>query len=91
MPVYSSLSRALTEALINVLWFIEGSEDEQMDPDDAVRVLEGVAPLVGELASDQRSQFLELLRDMADGEADSARREFLEGFTEDFGLLEDSA
>ncbi|MFF2329579.1 MULTISPECIES: hypothetical protein [unclassified Streptomyces] len=42
MPVYSSLSHGLAEALVDVLWFIEGSEDEQMDPDDAVKVLEGV-------------------------------------------------
>lgn len=43
MPVYSSLTHALAEALVDVLWFIEGTEDEQMDPDDAVKVMEGVA------------------------------------------------
>ncbi|MFI5774904.1 hypothetical protein ACIA74_41960 [Streptomyces sp. NPDC051658] len=44
MSVYSTLSQALTEALVDVLWFVEGSEDEQIDPDDAVKVREGVAP-----------------------------------------------
>ncbi|MEU6198356.1 hypothetical protein [Streptomyces sp. NPDC047061] len=44
MPgAYPSLTRALAEALVDALWFVEGSEDEQMDPDDAVKVLEGVA------------------------------------------------
>jgi hypothetical protein len=91
MPVYPSLMRALTEALVDVLWFIEGSEDEQMDPDDAVKVLEGVAHLVSKLSSDQRGESLDLLGTMADAETDPARREFLEGVPEGFGLLEDAA
>jgi hypothetical protein len=37
------------------LWFIDGSEDEQMDQDDAVKVMEGVAHVVGTLPSDQPS------------------------------------
>ncbi|MFI6287432.1 hypothetical protein ACIBCM_22250 [Streptomyces sp. NPDC051018] len=79
----------MAEALVDVLWFIEGSEDEQMDPDDAVKVLEGVSHLVGQLSVDQRSEWNDLLRTMAEAESDSARREFLEGFPEGFGLLDD--
>ncbi|WP_406470160.1 hypothetical protein [Streptomyces sp. NBC_01615] len=89
MPVYSSLTHALAEAFVDVLWFIEGSEDEQMDPDDAVKVLEGVAHLVSKLSSDQRNELIDLLGTMAEAESDPARREFLEGFPEGFGLLED--
>lgn len=90
MPVYSSLTHALAEALVDVLWFIEGSEDEQMDPDDAVKVLEGVAHLASKLSSDQRSELIDLLGTMAEAESDPARREFLEGFPEGFGLLDDA-
>ncbi|MFE2499996.1 hypothetical protein ACFXKS_23455 [Streptomyces scopuliridis] len=89
MPVYPSLTRALAEALVDVLWFIEGSEDEQVDPDDAVKVLEGVAHLVSKLSSDQRDELIDLLGTMAESEADPARREFLEGFPEGFGLIGD--
>ncbi|MFD6989911.1 hypothetical protein [Streptomyces sp. NPDC059943] len=89
MAVYSSLTQALAEALVDVLRFIEGSEDEQMDPDDAVKVLEGVAHLVSRLSSDQRSELMDLLGTMAEAESDPARREFLEGFPEGFGLLDD--
>lgn len=32
MPVYSSLTHALAAALVDVLWFTEGSEDEQDFP-----------------------------------------------------------
>ncbi|MGC5567245.1 hypothetical protein ACPYPG_30990 [Streptomyces sp. FR-108] len=88
MPVYPSLTRVLAEALVDVLWFVEGSEDEQMDPDDAVKVLEGAAHLVTQLSSDQRSEFIDLLGSMAAEEADPSRRAFLEGFPEGFGLVE---
>ncbi|THA30110.1 hypothetical protein [Streptomyces sp. A1547] len=88
LPVYSSLTHALAAALVDVLWFIEGSEDEQMDPDDAVKVLEGVAYLVSKLTSDQRSELIDLLGTMAEAESDPARRELLAGFPEGFGLLD---
>ncbi|GGV31980.1 hypothetical protein [Streptomyces spectabilis] len=59
MSGYASLTRALAEALVDVLWFVEGCEDEQMDPDGAVKVLESVAALVSHLPNDQRSDFME--------------------------------
>ncbi|MFE9636553.1 hypothetical protein [Streptomyces sp. NPDC006463] len=90
MPVYPSLTHALAAALVDVLWFIEGSEDEQMDPDDAVKVLEGVAHLVSKLSSEQRSELIGLLGTMAEAESDPARREFLKEFPESFGLLDDA-
>lgn len=91
MPLYPSLTRALAEALVDVLWFVEGCEDEQMDPDHAVKVLEGVAHLVTQLSNDQRSEFIDLLGSMAAEEVDPSRREFLEGFPEGFGLVEEDS
>ncbi|MYY01413.1 MULTISPECIES: hypothetical protein [unclassified Streptomyces] len=90
MPVYSSLTRAEAEASADVLRFIDGSEDGQMDPDDAPKALEGVAHLVGKVSSDQRNELTDLLGTMAEAESDPARREFLEGFSEGFGLLDDA-
>ncbi|MEU6847443.1 hypothetical protein ABZ930_36830 [Streptomyces sp. NPDC046716] len=91
MSAYPSLTRALAEALVDVLWFVEGCEDEQMDPDDAVKVLEGVAALVSHLSNDQRNEFMDVLGSMTAEETDPSRREFLEGFPEGFGLVaEDS-
>ncbi len=89
MPVHSSLTHALAEALVGVLWFVEGSDDEQMDPDDAVKVLEGVAHLISTLSSDQRNELTGLLGMMADAESTPARREFLEGIPEGFELVDD--
>jgi hypothetical protein len=74
--------------LVDVLWFVGGSEDEQIDPDDAVKVREGVAHLAGKLSSGQRSELIDLLGTMAEAESDPVRREFLELIPEGFGLLD---
>jgi len=86
---HPSLTRALAEALVDVLCFIDGSEDEQVDQDDAVKVLEGVAHVVTTLPSDQQRELIALLGEMAAAETDPVRREFLEEFPEDFGLIDD--
>ncbi|MFJ8016775.1 hypothetical protein [Streptomyces sp. NPDC096339] len=86
---YPSLTRALAEALVDVLWFIDGSEDEQMDQDDAVKVMEGFAHVVSTLPSDQRQELIELVGEMAAAEDDPARRGFQDAFPEGFGLIDD--
>ncbi|MFJ5712776.1 hypothetical protein [Streptomyces sp. NPDC093105] len=86
---YPSLTRALAEALVDVLWFIDGSEDEQMDQDDAVKVMEGVAHVVSTLPGDQQQELIALVGAMAAAETNPARREFLEEFPEGFGLIDD--
>ncbi|MFF9691082.1 hypothetical protein [Streptomyces sp. NPDC014623] len=79
----------MAEALVDVLWFIDGSEDEQMDQDDAVKVMEGVGHVVSRLPSDQRQELIELVGEMAAAENNLARREFLEAFPEGFGVIDD--
>ncbi|GLW47049.1 hypothetical protein Stsp02_27110 [Streptomyces sp. NBRC 14336] len=86
---YPSLTRAMAEAFVDVLWFVESCEDEQMHPDDAVKVLEGVAHWATRLTDDQRAELLELLDTMAEAEPSPARREFLEGFAVGFGLVDE--
>ncbi|MFJ7264949.1 hypothetical protein ACIQV2_32875 [Streptomyces globosus] len=88
---YSSLAHALTEALVDMAWFIDGADDEQMDPDDAVKAMEGMAARLKHMSSDQRRDLLDVLGGMAEAEADPARREFLEAFPQDFGLVGEEA
>ncbi|WP_217143868.1 hypothetical protein [Streptomyces sp. AC627_RSS907] len=87
---YPSLTHALAEALVDVLWFIDGSADEQMDPDDAVKVLEGVAHVVSTLSNDQQHELIALLGEMAAAETNPTRRKFLEEFPDGFGLINDA-
>lgn len=91
MSAYSSLARALAEGLVGVLWFVEGCDDDQMNQDDAVKVLEGAAHLMTQLSSDQRTELIDLLRSMAEEEPDPSRGEFLEGFPAGFGLVEEDS
>jgi hypothetical protein len=86
-----SLTRALAETLVDVLWFIESSEDEQMDPDAAVKVLEGVAHQVTKLSDAQRQELVELVGAMTAAETDPARRACLEQFPEGFGLIDEAS
>ena len=88
---YPSLTRALAEALVDVLWFIDGSEDEHMHQDDAVKVMEGVAHAVSTLPNDQRQELVDLVGEMAATETDPARREFLEELPDGFGLVDDES
>ncbi|MER7764149.1 hypothetical protein [Streptomyces sp. NPDC097619] len=86
---YSSLAHALTEALVDMAWFIDGADDEQMDLDDAVKALEGMAAVLKHLSGEQRSDLLDVLGGMTEAETDPARREFLEAFPRDFGLVDE--
>jgi hypothetical protein len=88
MPQYPSLTHALAEALVDVTWFIDGTDEEQMDEDDAVTALEGVAAVVDRMSDVQRAELLVVLEAMAAAEPDPRRREFLEAFPEDFGVVE---
>ncbi|MFE9846638.1 hypothetical protein [Streptomyces goshikiensis] len=81
----------MAEALVDVLWFIDGSEDEQMDQDDAVKVMEGFAHVVSTLPEDQRQELIALVGEMSGDENDPARRDFLEAFPEGFGLIDDAS
>ncbi|MGW0708110.1 hypothetical protein ACWD4G_19510 [Streptomyces sp. NPDC002643] len=85
---HPSLTRALAETLVDVLWLIEACECEETDRDDATRVLEGVAHVVSRLTHEQEDEFLSLLATMAREESDPSRRVFLEEFHAGFGLVE---
>lgn len=91
MTTYSSLTHALIDALVDVAWFIDGADDEQMDPDDAVKALEGIGATLGRLSDDQRNDLLGVLGAMAEEEGDAAKREFLNAFPGDFGLLDEQS
>ncbi|MFE0453855.1 hypothetical protein ACFW2D_21730 [Streptomyces sp. NPDC058914] len=62
-----------------------------MDPDDAVKVLEGVAHVVSTLSNDQQQELIALTGEMAAAETKPARRKFLEEFPEGFGLIDDAS
>jgi hypothetical protein len=51
---HPSLPRALAEALVDLAWFVERTDDDRMDQDDGVKALEGVAEVADRLSDSQR-------------------------------------
>ncbi|MEV6054268.1 hypothetical protein [Streptomyces sp. NPDC052107] len=80
---------ALTGLLVDIVWWLEGCGDEEVDPDSAVKMMESVGWVLLQLPSDQRERLLQALADLAEVEQDPVRREFLESFPVAIGMVED--
>ncbi|MGW0633675.1 hypothetical protein [Streptomyces sp. NPDC002758] len=91
MTAMDPLVPALTGLLVDVVWFLDGCGDEEVDPDSAVKMMESVGWVLLQLPSDQRERLLQVLADLAEAEQDPARREFLESFPFAIGMVEDQA
>ncbi|MCI3272361.1 hypothetical protein [Streptomyces cylindrosporus] len=79
----------LTGLIVDVVWWLESCEDEEVDPDSAVKMMESVGGVLLQLPSHQSRRFLEVLADLAKAEQEPARREFLESFPFAIGLVEE--
>ncbi|MFJ6832943.1 hypothetical protein [Streptomyces sp. NPDC091209] len=80
---------ALTGLLVDVVWWLETCGDEEVDPDSAVKMMEGVGGALLQLSSDQRQKLLQVVADLAEAEQNPARREFLESFPFSIGMIEE--
>jgi hypothetical protein len=79
---------ALTGLLVDVVWWLESCGDEEVNPDSAVKMMEGMGWTLLQLPSNQRQSLLQVLADLVEGEEDPARREFLESFPVIIGMVE---
>lgn len=70
----------LAGLVVDVVWFLDSCEDDEVDPDSAVKMMESVGWVLGRLPQDQRDRFLTVLADLAEAETEPGRREFLEAF-----------
>jgi hypothetical protein len=82
--------RTLAKALIETAAFLEFSNDDAVDPDDAVRELEGIAHTLRSASPEEIAAIREALREMVDAsETESARiaaRRFSDAFLESMGV-----
>ncbi|MFB8206298.1 hypothetical protein [Streptomyces sp. NPDC056010] len=81
----------LAGLVVDVVWFLDSCEDDELAPDSAVKMMERVAWVLGRLPQDQRDQFLTVLADLAEAEQESGRREFLEAFPFSCGLVDEES
>ncbi|MFF3566001.1 hypothetical protein ACFYXS_38845 [Streptomyces sp. NPDC002574] len=80
---------ALAGLLVDVVWWLESCGDEEVDPDSAVKMMEGVGGVLLQLPPDQRARLVQALADLAEAEQDPARRSVLESFPFAVGMAED--
>ncbi|MDX5564541.1 hypothetical protein PYK79_15945 [Streptomyces sp. ID05-04B] len=79
----------LAGLVVDVVWFLDSCEDDEVDPDSAVKMMESVSWVLTRLPQVQRDRFLTVLNDLAEAEQDLDRREFLEAFPFASGLVEE--
>lgn len=89
MTVVDPLVPALAGLIVDVVWFLESCDDDDVDPDSAVKMMEGVSGELLRLSPDQRDRLLQVLTDLTEAESDPARREFLASFPFACGLVEE--
>ena len=80
----------LAEALVAAVAFLELSDDNTVDPDDAIRALESIGAVLQNASTDEvvalgRAAAEEGARQSASGANDEVK-EFYDSFLENFGL-----
>lgn len=91
MPASSKLVKDLIALAVELTWFFESCDDDDLNPDDAVRQMEWIAHVLGEQSQEDRELILTVVHEMAENAERPEIREFLETFPENMGLLEDDA
>ncbi|MCX5036982.1 hypothetical protein OHA99_20405 [Streptomyces coelicoflavus] len=89
MTVIDPLVPALAEVVVDAFRFLESCDDDEVDPDSAVKLMEGMSGELLRLPPDQRARLLQALADLTEAEQDPGRREFLESFRFACGLVEE--
>ncbi|MFI0350391.1 hypothetical protein [Actinomadura sp. 9N407] len=83
------VERALLESLAWLLMAINKTDDDEVDPDIAVRWMEDAAVPLGALSRADRTALAELCRERAAEAEDPSMREALQMFLTGFGLDDD--
>ncbi|MCO1618781.1 hypothetical protein M8C11_29060 [Micromonospora sp. CPM1] len=82
------LTGVLLDALLECLVFLELSDNDVVDPDEAASVQHRVAGILGALGPDEREVLTRFVGERAI-QATGAVRELLEELPESFGLLDE--
>ncbi len=83
-----SVDLYLARALASVVASIQLSNDEDVDPDVANKLLEPVGAILQEMESGDREQLTRLVQVCAEAETNPDRRQIIEALPEAFGLLD---
>ncbi len=79
----------VTGVLVDLFWWLDTCEDDEVDLDVAVKLLESGAAYVHQLTDEQRRRLLEVLDGLTAMEQHEGRRYELRSFPFSVGLVED--
>ncbi|MEV6928283.1 hypothetical protein AB0M46_27870 [Dactylosporangium sp. NPDC051485] len=79
----------VTGLLVDLVWWLDTCDDNEVDPDVAVKLLEGGAADIDALPEGQRERLLEVLDQMTTSEQHDGRRYKLRCFPYEMGLVEE--
>ncbi|NUT20821.1 MAG: hypothetical protein HOV77_16695 [Hamadaea sp.] len=82
------LVRALVGLVAELAFRLDGSDEELVDERWAVKALEWIAYVCGQLPPEQRLRLVGVMAELAAEARPGPEREFLESFAENFGLLD---
>lgn len=82
--------RQLLKTVVAYSWFFEMCDESVLEDRIAVKQMEYAAYLLGELSAADRRRLVAELAEMAAGETDQAYREFVGGFAEAMGLIDEA-
>ena len=82
------LVSVLAGLVVDIVWWLDSCDDEEVDPDSAVKMMENVAWVMGNLPDDQQQRLIEALGGLAAAEQDPARAKQLRSFPFGCGLVE---
>ncbi|GLW69582.1 hypothetical protein Kpho02_18810 [Kitasatospora phosalacinea] len=87
MPDTDPLVPVLAGLVVDVVRFLDDCEDDEVDPDSAVRMTEDACRVLKQLPPEQLDRFLAVPAGLAAAEPDPRRREFLAEFPSSCGLV----
>lgn len=79
----------LVGLVVDIAWYLDSCDDDEVDTDAAAKMLESIGSVLDQLPQDQRDRVLTILAGLAEAEQHPGRREFLEAFPVDFGLIDE--
>jgi hypothetical protein len=79
---------ALVAALLECIVFLELGNDDQVNPDDAVKTMESVAYILGRMSPEDRASLASVVLAHAVLETNPERRSVFESMPEALGLVD---
>lgn len=80
------LIKTLSVCVSNLLFQLEQADEKSVNSDFAVALMESVGGELQGLDEEDSAEFMNVIRQLEDSETDSARKQFLKDFADNFGL-----